>query len=89
MSSRLYSKIQSVRQWIGALSAVRRLVVLVGAGGVFFVTLGIATAEEQDAVVALVASSLSLVSALVALYSVYALLRPFVSSGLPGDTGDG
>lgn len=86
MSSGLYSKIHSVRQWISALSAVRRLGVLVGAGGVFLVASGVATAEEQDAVVALLASSLSLVSVLVALYSVYALLRPFISSGPLSDT---
>ncbi|SFL12874.1 hypothetical protein SAMN04487950_2625 [Halogranum rubrum] len=53
--------------------------------GVFYITQGIATAEEQEAVVVLAAGGLSAVSALVALYSVYVVLRPFISAGSSDD----
>lgn len=80
MNSGLFSTIRDIRQWISALSAIKRLGVLLGSGGVFLVSRGIATAEEQDTVVVLAASALSVVSALIALYSIYAVIRPFISS---------
>ncbi|RJT03898.1 hypothetical protein [Halococcus sp. IIIV-5B] len=88
MRSELFGTVRDLRQWISALSAAKRLLVLLGSGGIALATQGIATAEEQEAVVVVVASVLSLVAVLVALHSVYALLRPFVSSATSGDADE-
>ncbi|EJN61523.1 hypothetical protein [Halogranum rubrum] len=85
MSRGLFDRAREFRQWVSALSAVRRLALLFGSSGVFYITQGIATAEEQEAVVVLATGGLSAVSALVALYSVYVVLRPFISGGSSDD----
>jgi hypothetical protein len=85
VSRRLFHSAREFRQWVSALSAVRRLALLVGASGIFYVTQEIATAEEQEAVIVLAAGGVSAVSALVVLYSVYGVVRPFVSTGSAGD----
>ena len=88
MRSGRFGTVRDLRQWISALSAAKRLLVLLGSGGIALATQGIATAEEQEAVVVVVASVVSLVAVLVALHSVYALLRPFVSSATSGDADE-
>ena len=80
MSSGLLARTRELRHWISALSATKRLIVLLGSGGVFFATQQIATAEEQEMTIVVIASAFSLVSVLIALYSLYAILRPFINS---------
>ena len=75
-----YCRIRELRHWINALSATKRLILLLGSGGVFFVTQQIVTAEEQEATIVVIASAFSLVSVLTALYSLYAILRPFINN---------